>query len=86
MQCTGKFKGYIRIRGTAWKCGNRILKTAFSAGMISNEKLWLDALASRNNVAHAYNHDVAIDIIHDVKEKYYEMFVALKEEIQEKWL
>lgn len=64
----------------------QILKTAFSAGMISNEKLWLDALASRNNVAHAYNHDVAIDIIHDVKEKYYEMFVALKEEIQEKWL
>lgn len=32
-----------------------ILKTAFSAGMITDESLWLDALVSRNNVAHAYN-------------------------------
>ena len=30
-----------------------ILKTAFSAGMITDEALWLDALVSRNNVAHA---------------------------------
>ena len=32
-----------------------ILKTAYKAGMISDEELWLDALVSRNNVAHAYN-------------------------------
>ena len=34
-----------------------ILKTAFSAGLITitDEALWLDALVSRNNVAHAYN-------------------------------
>ena len=28
-----------------------ILKTAYKAGMISDEELWLDALVSRNNVA-----------------------------------
>ena len=40
-----------------------ILKTAYKAGMISDEELWLDALVSRNNVAHAYNQAIAMDII-----------------------
>lgn len=31
-----------------------ILKTAYKAGMIDDEGMWLDALVSRNNVAHAY--------------------------------
>ena len=39
-----------------------ILKTAYKAGMISDEELWLSALASRNNVAHAYNKGIAMDI------------------------
>ena len=38
------------------------LKTAYSAGMINDEEIWLKALQSRNNVAHAYNDDIAIDI------------------------
>ena len=43
-----------------------ILKTAYKAGMISDEELWLNALISRNNVAHAYNEAIALDIIKDV--------------------
>lgn len=41
------------------------------AGMIQNEKLWIEALKTRNNVAHAYNHDIALDIVRQTKEKYY---------------
>lgn len=35
-----------------------ILKTAYKAGMITDEELWISALVSRNNVAHAYNENL----------------------------
>ena len=63
-----------------------ILKTAYKAGMIDDEKVWLDALVSRNNVAHAYNEAIAKDIINQTKNKYYDMFVQLSETIEQSWL
>lgn len=64
----------------------QILKTAYEAGMIKDEKVWLAALASGNNVAHAYNKDVALDIINQTKNIYYNMFADLKNVIESKWL
>lgn len=63
----------------------QILKTAFQANLIKNEDLWLEALASRNNVAHAYNKDIANDIVKQTKDKYYQMFCELKIEVEENW-
>lgn len=60
----------------------QILKTAYKAGLIKEEKDWLDALASRKNVVHIYNKTVALDIVREVKERYYEMFIILKKEIE----
>ena len=63
-----------------------ILKTAYQAGMIQNEELWLDALASRNNVAHSYNEAIAMDIITQTKERYFCMFEKLVETIEKEWM
>ncbi|MBO5159022.1 MAG: HI0074 family nucleotidyltransferase substrate-binding subunit [Lachnospiraceae bacterium] len=63
-----------------------IIKTAYQASMINDEDTWLEALVSRNNVAHAYNKDVALDIIYATKEKYYEMFCELKQSLESNWL
>ena len=63
----------------------QILKSAYQAGMIKNEDIWLEALRSRNNVAHAYNYAVAMDIVRDTKDKYYQMFCDLKQEIEKSW-
>lgn len=63
-----------------------ILKTAYKAGMVDDEALWLNALVSRNNVAHAYNEAIAIDIINQTKEKYYAMFVKLSKILEQNWL
>ncbi len=63
-----------------------ILKTAFKSGMIKEEQKWLDALQTRNNVAHAYNKDVALDIIDQTKSTFYDLFKRLKIEIEENWL
>lgn len=63
----------------------QILKMAFQANLIKKEDLWLEALASRNNVAHAYNKDIANDIVKQTKNKYYHMFCELKLEVEENW-
>ncbi|MBS6395525.1 MAG: HI0074 family nucleotidyltransferase substrate-binding subunit [Clostridiales bacterium] len=64
----------------------QILKTAYQAGMLRDEKLWLDALVSRNNVTHAYNQAVALDIVKLTKTRYYHMFHDLKKEMERNWL
>lgn len=63
-----------------------ILKTAYQAKMIQNEEMWLDALVSRNNVAHSYNKDIALDIIDKTKKNYYNLFDELKKEIDKNWV
>lgn len=63
----------------------QILKSAYQAGMVREETLWMDALAARNNVAHAYNQAVALDIVSQTKKRYYPMFAALKTTIEENW-
>ena len=61
-----------------------ILKAAYKTGMISDEQLWLEALTTRNNVAHAYNSAIALQIVRDTKAKYYDMFCKLDEELAER--
>ena len=63
-----------------------VLKTAFAAGMISDEDLWMAALNARNNVAHSYNKEIALDIINQTKDKFYRMFEELKLEIDTNWI
>lgn len=48
--------------------------------------MWLEALVSRNNVAHAYNYAIAMDIVKKTKEKYVDMFGELREEMKENWI
>lgn len=64
----------------------QVLKTAYKAGMIYDEELWLEALLSRNNVAHSYNEGIALSIVNNAKEKYLDMFKKLKEELAANWV
>ena len=40
----------------------------------------------RNNVTHSYNQNIALSIISQAKEKFYDMFCQLKKEIDENWI
>lgn len=64
----------------------QILKWAYSAGMITDEALWLDALQARNNVAHSYNELIALEIVRGATAWYYDMFCALRAESEKNWL
>jgi nucleotidyltransferase substrate binding protein (TIGR01987 family) len=72
--------------GAATGSPRNILKTAYSAGMIKDEELWLEALSERNNVAHSYNQEIAYGIVSLAKDKFYHMFCKLKEDIDREWL
>ena len=63
-----------------------ILKTAYKAGMIKDEEIWIRALQERNNVTHSYNKRIALGIVMRVKESFYDMFCQLKNEIDKNWL
>ena len=63
-----------------------VLKTAYAAGMIRDENLWMEALNARNNVAHSYNIEIALDIIQKTKDKFYRMFEELKHEFDNRWI
>ena len=63
-----------------------ILKTAYKAGMIKDEELWLRALQARNNVTHSYNQKIALSIVSEAITEFYKMFVDLKEEVESVWL
>lgn len=73
------------VSGSQIGSPRQILKSAYQFGLIKDEELWLDALVSRNNVAHAYNQAIAKDIIDKTKSKYYNMFADLKAEIESNW-
>ncbi len=64
----------------------QILKTAYQAGMIHDQGKWLAALNARNNVTHAYNQAVALDIVDQTKGVFYDMFCELKREMDQSWI
>ena len=64
----------------------QILKTAYQAGMIHDQEKWLAALNARNNVTHAYNRVVALDIVDQTKGTFYDMFCELKRDIDQNWI
>ena len=78
--------------GDTWICrrsnkfSEMILRTAYKAGMIKDEELWLSALQERNNVTHSYNRKIAMGIITQAKQKFYKMFCELTEEIDRNWI
>ena len=64
----------------------QVLKTAYTADMISDENAWLEALQARNNVAHSYNEEIALDIVRQTKEIFLGLFCDLKNELDENWI
>ena len=81
-----KFQELYGAEGDIDVYKRQILKTAYKAGMLDDEELWMAALISRKNVAHAYNEAIAMDIIRQTKDKYYEMFVQFEQTIEKDWM
>ena len=61
-------------------------RVAYQAGMIQDDTQWLEALATRNEVAHSYNEEIALQIIRKTKTEYLDLFDLLQKELAERWI
>ena len=61
-----------------------VLKEAFSAGLISEEKIWMNMLMDRNTTSHVYDEGTAIEICKNIEEKYIDALEKLIEKIDER--
>ena len=57
------------------------LAQKYIRGYVIIESTYLD-----RNVTHSYNQNIALSIISQAKEKFYDMFCQLKKEIDENWI
>ena len=61
----------------------QILKLAYSAGILSNEEIWLEILSDRNILSHVYDSSKAKITVEKIKEKYLAEFKNLKKILEE---
>lgn len=54
-----------------------VLKAAYAAGLISDETVWLDMLASRNITSHIYDDAQAAQVLAAIRDQYQAPFAAL---------
>jgi len=59
-------------------------KEAFATGIITEGETWIDMINARNLTVHPYNEQMAKEIYDKVKDKYYPLFLALAEMVEEK--
>lgn len=63
-----------------------IIKEAYRLNMIDDEVAWLSALQARNNASHAYNSEIALEIIEQTRTIYLPLFYKLKISIETNWI
>lgn len=61
-----------------------VLREAFSAGLIKDEKLWINMLKDRNLTSHMYSESNAVEISGNIKDKYVNALNELKDKIVER--
>ncbi|WP_215222651.1 nucleotidyltransferase substrate binding protein [Echinicola shivajiensis] len=72
-------KDFLRERGNIEIYGSRdATREAFSTGLITEGKVWMEMIQSRNKTSHTYNEDTAQEIFSKILEEYYPEFLAFK--------
>ncbi len=76
-------QGYLIEQGyTDINSPKSVLKTAYSDGLIDDEKGWLEILESRNLTSHVYDEKTAEKIFENIKMKFLCLFEKLAENLK----
>lgn len=68
-------KDYAAYQGNVAITGSRdAIREAFSMGLISDGKIWMDMIISRNKTSHTYNEETAHEIYRAILEDYHIAF------------
>jgi nucleotidyltransferase substrate binding protein (TIGR01987 family) len=70
-------KDYLTYSGYSVKSPRESIKRAFSADIIQNGDLWIEALMDRNLTTHTYDEKIAEEIFLKIKSSYFPLLEAL---------
>ncbi len=77
-------KDYFEYQGNTDITGSRdATREAFNKGLIEDGEGWMEMIKSRNKSSHTYNEEIAKEIVKDVVEKYYDLFLRFKERMNQ---
>jgi len=78
-------KDYAAYQGNANVGGSRdATREAFQLKLISNGKVWMDMIGSRNKTSHTYNEETADEIYSRILNEYYPAFLEFQENMEVK--
>ena len=78
-------KDYANYQGNNNVGGSRdATREAFQLQLISNGKIWMEMIGSRNKTSHTYNEDTANEIYSSILNEYYNAFLEFQTNMEEK--
>ena len=76
------FKDFFEYQGNTDITGSRdATREAFNKGLISDGEGWMEMIKSRNKSSHTYNEEIARDILINVVNWYYRLFLEFKDKM-----
>ena len=76
-------KDFLEFRGQSDIYGSRdAIRKAFQLGVLEDGEGWMDMIKSRNLTSHTYNEEVTEQIRAAVMERYFSLFVDLRERLE----
>ena len=78
-------KDYAGFQGNTGIGGSRdATREAFQLQLMSDGKLWMDMIGSRNDTSHTYNEDIAEDVYEKILALYYPAFLEFQTVMENK--
>ena len=70
---------YLVFQGITEIIGSRdAFRMAFNRGLIEEGQVWMSMIESRIKSSHTYNEEIAKEILKEVREKYFALFLKLE--------
>jgi len=77
-------KDYYESQGEVNIQGSRdAIRLAFKRGLISDGDTWMEMIKSRALTSHTYNEQIAEEVILDIKDTYFMLFLKLRDKLEE---
>ena len=72
-------KDYLVYQGIIEVIGSRdAFRIAFNRGLILEGSIWMSMIESRIKSSHTYNEEVAKEILKEIREQYFKLFIQLE--------
>jgi nucleotidyltransferase substrate binding protein (TIGR01987 family) len=76
-------KDFLEYQGINNIIGSRdTIREAYKNAIIEDGQDWMNMIESRNRTSHSYNEEIAIEIANEVMNKYYFLFIKMKNKMK----